>query len=287
MSFFNASGAVMPSKGLYDITITIKGCPPFVHSFYIVPNLTEKCILGLDFIYQHNLLVDGSKRIVTLVGDITSQNLIGKISCKPIEELQPKPTLAKNLSNNQKNALIQLLDRRRDIFAAKMLEIGKTNIVKHSIKTEGGPIRCAPYRTAHTLRPFIKDHINEMFASGVIRPSVSPYAAPIVLAPKKDKGLRFCVDYRKLNKATIKDRYPLPRIDDTIDALHGARYFSTLDLFAGYWQIEIEESDKEKTAFISEFGLYEWNRMPFGLANAPSVFQRLMSSILQDVLYKF
>ena len=112
--------------------------------------------------------------------------------------------------------------------------------------------------------------------------------------PRDVSGLRVCylgstrfvVDYRKLNSFTIRDRYPLPRLDESIESFFGARYFSTLDLLSGYHQIEVDESDKPKTAFTSEFGHYEYNRMPFGLTNAPATFQRLMNFILQDLLYK-
>ena len=107
------------------------------------------------------------------------------------------------------------------------------------------------------------------------------------MALKKDGTLRLCIDYRLLNKITIKDKFPLPRIDDTIDALYGARYFTTLDLLSGYWQIEINEADKHKTAFICELGLFEFNRMPFGLTNAPSTFQRAMNNIFKKELYKY
>ena len=90
----------------------------------------------------------------------------------------------------------------------------------------------------------VRTQLEEMEAHNIIRESTSPYAAPVVMVPKKEGEMRFCIDYRQLNKATVKDRYPLPRIDDTIDALHGAQYFLTLNLFSGYWQIEIDEADK-------------------------------------------
>ncbi|KZS06381.1 Uncharacterized protein APZ42_030182 [Daphnia magna] len=122
--------------------------------------------------------------------------------------------------------------------------------------------------------------------SDILRMSVVGLRAPVVLVEKKYKSLRFCVDYRKLNSVTIKDSFPLPRIDTTLDQLHGKKFFTTLDLASGYWQIELEESAKEKTAFIVENNLYQFKRMAFGLCNAPATFQRTMNYVLRDVLGK-
>jgi hypothetical protein len=113
---------------------------------------------------------------------------------------------------------------------------------------------------------------------------MSPWAAPIVLVLKKTGDTRLCVDFRKLNAITKKDSFPLPRIDDVLDLPQGQKYFSTLDLASGYWQIELEEESKEKTAIIVDNNLYEWNRLAFGLTNAPGTFQRLMNSVLRSVL---
>jgi len=168
-----------------------------------------------------------------------------------------------------------------------MSELGMASAIKHTINVGTNlPIKLPFRRTPNSLKIVIKNQIEEMEAHNIVRESTSPYAAPVVMVPKKGGEMRFCIDYRQLNKATVKDRYPLPRIDDTIDALHGAQFFSTLDLFSGYWQIEIDENDKHKTAFVCEFGQYEFNRMPFGLTNAPATFQRLMNKILKPVLYQ-
>ena len=116
---------------------------------------------------------------------------------------------------------------------------------------------------------------------GAIRRSFSPWASAVVLVRKKDGGLRFCIDLRKLNNTTVKDGYSLPRIEDTLDCLHGAVWFSTLDLKSGYWQVEVEEEAKPLTAFtVGPLGFWECERMPFGLTNAPATFQRLMESCL-------
>lgn len=118
-----------------------------------------------------------------------------------------------------------------------------------------------------------------MQASDIIQPSCSPWGAPVVLVRKRDGGPCFCVDYRRLNDLTRKDAYPLPRIDDALDSLHKACWFSTLDLASGYWQVEIDPKDRHKTAFVTRQGLFEFNVLSFGLCNAPSTFQRLMDVV--------
>ena len=130
----------------------------------------------------------------------------------------------------------------------------------------------------------VRDHLKQMLDTNIIRPSISPYASPVVLVRKKDSSLRFCIDFREHNKRTIRDSYALPRIEETRDALHGACYFSCLDLKSGYWQVEVAEEHKARTAFtVGPLGFYECNSMPFGLTNAPATFQRLMERCMGDM----
>ena len=128
--------------------------------------------------------------------------------------------------------------------------------------------------------------VKSMEKQGVIRPSTSPWASPVVLVPKKDGTQRFCVDYRRLNAITKKDVYPLPRIDDILDTLGGNKYFTSLDLAAGYWQVGMDDESAPKSAFVTHCGLFEFARMPFGICNAPATFQRLMEVVLSGLLWK-
>ena len=142
------------------------------------------------------------------------------------------------------------------------------------------PIRQAVRRLPPPQREAVQELLTDVLDKDVIQPSGSPWASPIVLVRKKDGSFRFCVDYRKLNEVTHKDAYPLPRIDDTLNTLAGSQWFSTLDLLSGYWQVEVAEKDRPKTAFCTTEGLFEFKVMPFGLCNAPATFQRLMDLVL-------
>ena len=133
------------------------------------------------------------------------------------------------------------------------------------------------------VREEIARQLRNMQRDGVIQPSNSPWSSPVVMVRKKDGSHRFCVDYRELNSVTKADTFPLPRIDDLLDQLGGARYFSTMDLASGFWQIQMEPDSREKTAFVTPQGLYEFLVMPFGLKNAPAVFQRLMQKVLSGL----
>ena len=185
------------------------------------------------------------------------------------------------LEEDQLKQLQQLLYRYSNLFKSKQSGVPVAKFPSHLIDTEGQrPIHSAPYRAGPKERAVIEGQIQEMLDNNVIRPSRSPWSSPVVLVNKKDGSVRFCIDYRKLNKITKKDVYPLPRIDDCLSALGRARYFSTFDLVSGYWQIPMSVDDQEKTAFISHAGLFEFLKMPFGLTNAPATFQRYMDIAL-------
>ena len=160
-------------------------------------------------------------------------------------------------------------------------DIGRTSLTSHKIDTgDQKPIKQPPRRLPLAKVDIAQKAIKEMHEQGVVEPSNSPWMSPIVLVKKKDGTQRFCVDYRKLNEVTRKDSYPLPRIDTTLDALAGSKWFSTLDMKCGYWQVNMEESDREKTAFSTGCGLWQFTVMPFGLCNAPATFERLMELVL-------
>jgi 8-oxo-dGTP pyrophosphatase MutT (NUDIX family)/predicted aspartyl protease len=193
-----------------------------------------------------------------------------------------------NLEREQCNQLHQLLNENKDLFARTLQELQQTHEGEHVIITEQvPPIKKRAYRTAPRENEFIKAEIDDMLKQGLIQPSTSPWSFPVVIVKKKNGKLRFCVNYKPLNDITKKDNYPLPRIDELLDSLQDAQWFTTLDLASGYWQIKVREEDQEKTAFITKFGTYEFKVMPFGLCNAPATFQRTMDKVLAGIKEQF
>ena len=187
------------------------------------------------------------------------------------------------LTSNQQEQFFFLLLANADLFADDD-NPGRTSLVKHRIDTGmNPPLRQPVRRIPPHKREEAQRLLQDMLSKKVIQPSCSPWASPIVLVPKKDGSVRFCIDYRKVNGVTRRDAYPLPRIDDTLDTLAGAKWFSTLDMVSGYWQVEVAEEDKEKTAFCTPDGLFEFNMLPFGLCNGPATFQRLMDLVLSGL----
>ncbi|KAL0440174.1 UNVERIFIED_CONTAM: Retrovirus-related Pol polyprotein from transposon, partial [Sesamum latifolium] len=176
-----------------------------------------------------------------------------------------------------------------DVFPEDLPGLPPHREVDFEIETIPGaaPISIAPYRMAPLELKELKKQLEELLDKGFIRSSISPWGAPVLFVKKKDGSMRLCVDYRQLNRITIKNKYPLPRIDDLLDQLKGATVFSKIDLRSGYWQLRIEEKSIPKTAFRTRYGHYEFVVMPFGLTNAPAAFMSLMNKTLQPFLDQF
>ncbi|KAG8478728.1 hypothetical protein CXB51_028555 [Gossypium anomalum] len=176
-----------------------------------------------------------------------------------------------------------------DVFPEELLGLPPVREVEFSIELVPGttPILIAPYRMAPTELKELKTQLQELTDRGFARPSFSPWGALVLFVKKKDRTMRMCIDYRHLNKVTIKNKYSLPRIDDLFDQLKGASVFSKIDLRSGYYQLRVRDSDIPKTAFRTRYGHYEFLVMPFGLNNAPAVFMDLMNQIFRQCLDRF
>ncbi len=269
------------------------------------------CILGMEFITQNNVLIEGHNRLVRIpsksgivrvkahelpcVGGSTIHFMLGKTlerECmggygmmwvmQVLNEFERKE--ATNLVTFPK-CIKRVLDEFPDVMPEELPEdLPPRRRVDHAIEVMSGvaPPAKAPYRMSHEELKELKVQLEELLAKGYIKPIKSPYGAPILFVHKKDGMLRMCVDYRTLNKATVKNRYPLPQIDDLFYRLSRAKVFSRIDLRSRYYQIWIAEGDEEKTACRTRYGSYEFMVMPFGFTNAPATFCTLMNDIFRE-----
>ena len=188
------------------------------------------------------------------------------------------------LDERQQKQLSKLLGEYEDCFARDEGEVGMTHLATHGINTgDAAPIKCRPRHLPLVRQEACDKAVEEMLAAGTIEPSDSPWASGVVMVPKKNGGWRLCADYRPLNKVTIKDSYPIPRIDEALDMVSGSKWFSSLDLRSGYYQVPLDPESRQKTAFCTGRGLWQFKVMSFGLCNAPATFARLMDKVLAGV----
>ena len=283
----------------------------YEQNFIIADEISDECILGSDAIINLGIIIDGKRqkiyveqnntefRIAGINNDdalenqlqvirqsIYNQPKVHKIKKLKKEELSVSKQvevdlpeeIAKELqkkskenkwSVEEKEKLRTIMKQYIEVFAKTKMDVGHTTVVKHKIDTQGHePIKQRPYRIPHHLREIANKEVKDMLDKNIIKPSNSPWAAPVVLIQKKNGEPRFCIDFRKLNEITKKDAYPIPN----------------LDMASGYWQIELEETDKEKSAFIIDNDIFEFNRLPFGMCNAPATFQRFMNQALKGLI---
>ena len=270
--------------------------PMVMHDFDI--------ILGMDWLCKHRATIDcQSKKIV--FGDVNSPDFVYQGSqpskvVKLISSLKARRMISKGSegylafvkdTSKDEPSLedYPVVKEFADVFPEELPGLPPQREIEFTIELVPGaePISKAPYRMAPLELQELKEQLQELLERGVIRPSVSPWGAPVLFVKKKDGSMRLCIDYRELNRVTIRNRYPLPRIDDLFDQLQGAKYFSKIDLRSGYHQLRVKDEDISKTAFRTRYGHYEFLVMPFGLTNAPAVFMDLMNRVFSEYLDKF
>ena len=267
------------------------------HRFVLIPNLSSPLVLGMDFMKRTCISIHIPTRTVTmdedppLWEDLDDDCLDATgLSGGTIMFLDAPPTSLYDkveescLLGSEKRELRSLLESFSDLFDG---HLGHTSLAEHAIVTgDARPINLPPYRTSPAKKRVIEDQVQKMLQDGIIEPASGPWAAPVVIVNRPDRDPRFCVDYRGLNQQTVKDSYPLPRVDESLDFLARGKYLSTLDLTRGYWQVAVAEESRPKTAFVTHCGLFQFRVLPFGLCNAPATFQRLMNTVLAGLIYK-
>ena len=267
-----------------------------IHDFYIV--------LGMDWLSKHRSTLDFYKKEVRLVRPEEPGVIFRGIRREIASSLINAMAASKMLRKGCQGYLAFVVDRRQegtrmedipivkefpDVFPDDISGLPPYREVEFTIDLIPGtePISIPPYRMAPVELRELKAQLEELLSKGFIRPSITPWGAPVLFMKKKDRSLRLCIDYRQLNRVTISNQYPLPRIDELFDQLQGSQVYSKIDLRSGYHQLRVQESDVPKTAFRTRYGHYEFLVMPFGLTNAPAAFMDLMNQVFQPYLDRF
>nr|CAE02835.3 OSJNBa0014F04.1 [Oryza sativa Japonica Group]CAE03534.1 OSJNBa0061C06.22 [Oryza sativa Japonica Group] len=272
-------GGVMTAKYYSPaVPIEIQGIP-FPSDLILLDTKNLDVILGMNWLAQFQGVVDYARCTVTLYRGPE----------QPVVFFAPPTSVSSSELHQIELSEIPIVREFGDVFPEELPGMPPKREIEFRIDLAPGttPLYKRPYRMAANELAEVKKQLEELKEKGYIRPSTSPWGAPVIFVEKKDKTKRMCVDYRALNEVTIKNKYPLPRIDDLFDQLKGATVFSKIDLRSGYHQLRIREEDIPKTAFTTRYGLYEFTVMSFGLTNAPAFFMNLMNKVFMEYLDKF
>ncbi|MCO5605121.1 hypothetical protein L7F22_059301 [Adiantum nelumboides] len=260
-------------------------------------------ILEMDWLKENQAHIHYAQGNFTFTDNLGNEVLVQGKNGMPKAHLVKAAKLLKGLKKGQQIYVVKLnkveqpdsksgpdwLKEYADVFPEDLTNLPPYREVDHEIETIPGcePVSKRPYKMSLPEAIELKEQLKQLIEQGFIRPSTSPWGAPILFQKKKDGSLRLCINYRGLNQVSIKNKYPIPRIDELLDRLHGSKIFTKIDLRSGYYQIRIKESDIPKTAFNTRYGHYEFTVMSFGLTNAPASFNRLMQDIFRPYLDDF
>nr|AAQ56440.1 putative polyprotein [Oryza sativa Japonica Group]AAQ56491.1 putative polyprotein [Oryza sativa Japonica Group] len=275
-----------------SVTIEIKRSP-FLSNLILLESKDLDVILGMDWLTRHKGVIDCASRTITLTNDkgekITFRSPVPQKSVASLNQATIEDQTEIAEKNPKKLEDIPIVQEYPEVFLEDLTTMPPKREIEFRIDLAPGTaaIYKRSYRMAANELAEVKKQVDEQLQKGYIQPSISPWGAPVIFVEKKDKTKRMCVDYHALNEVTIKNKYPLPRIDDLFDQLKGAKVFSKIDLRSGYHQLRIREEDIPKTAFTTRYGLFECTVMSFGLTNAPAFFMNLMNKVFMEFLDKF
>jgi hypothetical protein len=278
----SVGGRIRANSICLNVSVEIRGIA-FPANLIVMGTQGIDVILGMNWLDKYQAIISCDKRTVKLVSPLGEEVVDELISPEPRKGSCHQ--MAIDSSEADPLEIIKVVSEFQYVFLGMPLEQKVEFVIELLPGT--APISKRAYRVSRPELVELKKQIDELSEKGYIRPSTSPWAAPVLFVEKKDGTRRMCIDYRVLNEVTIKNKYPLPRIEDLFDQLRGASVFSKIDMRSGYHQLRIRPSDIPKTAFITKYGLYEFTVTSFGLANAPAFFMNLMNSVFMDYLDKF
>lgn len=277
---------------IFEVPVTLQHKIVQVRFVSVPEHVASRTLLGVDFVTTANIILnipeknyyfrENPSKVFTFNSEMEVKCSINTIN---FDDIVLRKDEGVSLKTEEREDLDHLLSDFAELFATSD---ETTPFAEHTIPLlDENPISMPPYRLPEPKKQLLREELDKLLQDGVIEECESPYAAPVVLVPKKDGKIRLTVDYRGINAVTRPDRYPLPRLDDLLHEAKQSKYMSTLDLKSGYHQISVKETDRDKTAFTTPFGTYRFIRMPFGLRNAPATFQRLMNKFKAGLLNVF